>query len=361
MPNSNTTKTFKAKVEEFWQWYTDISDDLYESFETGGFPDIHQHFAGKLEELMPKFAWVFGPGPSDIGGHSFTLSAGGEPNHQFLTEYWKSRAPELKGWTFHASRQPGNLTPEMEFEIAGMKYCFVDAFISTQVDEESERVNIQFFAQPLADAEDNLKHHVMFLMLDEVLGEYGTGQWINDLEFTQAKPDDAISILKLRDVLHDLELQHGWEKLPPTESGSVYEVPEVAESFARSDTLFGSTVNFSLIAEHLDSQGETPDLLEGSGADFVYVSFDSSLLPDGGQVDYRANIADQIGALLEAEFVGVHLGGAFGAINSYIDFLLFDTARGMEIIETSLRQQELPVGTSIEFFAKSKRAQSVVL
>ena len=361
MSAANSTMTFKTKVQQFWQWYETIAGRLYESFETGGFMELHQEFSGKLSELMPDFAWVFGPGPADAGGHSFTLSAGGEPNHQFLTEYWQSQAPKLKGWTFYASRQPGNLSPDAGFEIGDRNYSFQDVFIATETDEENEKVDLLFFAQDLVDVEDDLKHHVMFLMLDEVLGEYGTGQWLGALEFTDSIPDNAKCILELRDVLHDLELQYGWEKIPPTEAASLYKVPEIAESFPRSDTLFGSTVNFSVIGEHLNSMGETPDLLEGTGADFVYVSFDSSILPDGAQVDFRANIADTIEPLLQAEAVGMHLGGAFGAINSYIDFLLFDTQRGMEIIVDSLKEQGLPVGTSIEFFAKSKREMGIVL
>jgi hypothetical protein len=55
------------------------------------------------------------------------------------------------------------------------------------------------------------------------------------------------------------------------------------------------------------------------------------------------------------------LGGALGTNNAYIDLLLFDGAASVEIVRDVLQQQGLPLGTSINYFAKEKRGHRVVV
>ena len=61
-----------------------------------------------MNQLLPGFAWVYGPGAAGYGepGRSLTLSGEGVSHRQLLAVYWASRAPRLDGWTFYASRQP---------------------------------------------------------------------------------------------------------------------------------------------------------------------------------------------------------------------------------------------------------------
>jgi len=96
--------TFKTRVELFWEWYAQVGPRFLETIEAGRCADLAGEVAGKVGELLPGFAWVFGPGANRVG-HSFTLSGEGDFHRQLLTIHWQSQAPVLPGWTFYAARQ----------------------------------------------------------------------------------------------------------------------------------------------------------------------------------------------------------------------------------------------------------------
>jgi hypothetical protein len=90
--------------------------------------------------------------------------------------------------------------------------------------------------------------------------------------------------------------------------------------------------------------------LKGTGAEFVYIAVDRSVFPDGSQVDVRGNIEDTIDDALRGQACGRSLGGALGENNSYIEFLLFDSADGRRTILDTLDELQLAGRSRIENF-----------
>ena len=78
-------------------------------------------------------------------------------------------------------------------------------------------------------------------------------------------------------------------------------------------------------------------------------------------VDKRSIIEESLDKALLSAQSGRVLGGAFGTQFGYIDLLLFDGRNSLEIVERVLRKHNLPAGTAINFFAKEKISQRVVL
>jgi len=72
-------------------------------------------------------------------------------------------------------------------------------------------------------------------------------------------------------------------------------------------------------------------------------------------------IENALEAALKAEHSGRVLGGAFGTQFAYLDLMLFDGRNSVQIVERVLREQNLPAGTAINFFAREKLSQRVVL
>jgi hypothetical protein len=61
--------TFKQRVTDFWEWYPQNADRLFEMIEAGS-DGIAEYMTKYMEATMPELAWVFGPG--EPGGHSRT-------------------------------------------------------------------------------------------------------------------------------------------------------------------------------------------------------------------------------------------------------------------------------------------------
>ena len=350
--------TFKARVESFWDWYAKVAARFYETIERERCADLSDEVSMKVDELLPGMAWVFGAGENS--GHSLTLSGEGNLHRQLLTQYWVSRAPTLEGWTFYPARQPGRIDG-VRMEIEGQSFDPMEFWLTPTINHEDEQVDITAWHPTYAKLSEHNRLGPLFLFLDEALGEFGTGQWIGKINVSDQQLVDSIPLGELSVFIEKLAAETGWKKLPPGECASVYRMKEEGAPFLRGDLIAGTTMNMRLINEFLESEGEMEDPLTGTGADYVFVSFDAGILPKGRQVDARATIEDGLDGALRAEASGRLVGGGLGREFAYVDLLLFDGNKSLDIVQRVLREHNLPAGTTINYFAKEKRHQRVVL
>ena len=78
-------RTLKTRVEQFWSWYSEVAPRFYQTIEAGKCADLTQEVISKIDDLLPGFAWVFGPGTRK-GEHSLTLSGEGVIHRQFIAQ-----------------------------------------------------------------------------------------------------------------------------------------------------------------------------------------------------------------------------------------------------------------------------------
>jgi hypothetical protein len=353
-----TELTFKTRVQNFWDWYRQVAPRFYQTIEAGNCERLGDEVSARVHELLPGFAWVFGPGEGGKG-HSFTLSGEGNPHRQLLTEFWHSQAPKLDGWTFYPARQSVG-TNGRQIHIGERVFDPIEFWLTTHLDHEREKVDITVWHPMFASMAEQDRWNALFLFLDDALGEYGTQQWIGEIKLNDQRLADAIPLHELRGFIDKIGTEMKWENFSKEQIGVVYHC-EPTDDFLRSDVFVGSSSHFRLIKEYLDAGGELDDPLAGMGADFVFVAFDSVLLPDGKETEFRGAIEDALNDALERAAAGHSLGGAVGRYQTYIDLVLFDGARSLEIMQQVLREQHLPAGSAVHFFAKEKRGHRIVL
>jgi hypothetical protein len=97
--------TLKERVAEFWKWFSANAERFYATIEDKKCAELQPETTEAMKKWMGDMSWVYGPGENKTG-HSLTLTGEGFLPKQFVAEYWASRAPKLKGWTFYSSRQP---------------------------------------------------------------------------------------------------------------------------------------------------------------------------------------------------------------------------------------------------------------
>lgn len=351
-----TAATFKSRVEEFWRWYAERAPGFYETIDAGSSASLAEEVGTKVDELQSGFAWEFGPGANGEG-HSFTLSGESNLHRQFLADYWLSRAPVLKGWTFYDARQPSPQLDAWAIEIGGQRFEAIEFWFATYVDKDSEHIDITAWHPAFARLQERERFFVLFLMLDATLGEFGTQTWIGDIKIGDQRLADAIPLKELPSLISSTQAAHGWQKYPPTDVFTVYSIEEPHDRFQRGDIITGVSCNMILQNEFFESEDELEDPLAGTGADYVFVQFDNTILPEGEQAEARGKIEDALDDALTAAHSGRVLGGAMGTENAYVDLLLFDGAASLEIVRKVLHDANLPPDTTIEFFAKEKKKQ----
>ena len=346
------TQTFRERVEKFWGWYPTVADRYATMFDEGRAEELLPEFNKQMDKLLPGLSWGFGPGEN--GGHSFTITGEGQIIPQLLAEFWLSNAVEIPRWVFYGARQPvaAERLEDMAIRLGDEAEVDVNDFVlRTSVDEEAEKIDIVVWHPAYEHLDEELHLQILFLFLDEALGEFGTQTWIGNIEVEPVSTGgDTCSLRQLPEVIGVVRSEQQWEKHSPLETYSGYQLSEQTDG-PRGDTVVGTTCVPHLIFEYIETGGFLEeDPLAGTGAELVYVAIDSAHFPDGRQVDVRGELEDQIDELLRAESSGRSLGGATGAQDSYIEFLLFDSGNGRRIIDETLKTMDLGKLSRLETF-----------
>jgi hypothetical protein len=351
-------RTFKARVADFWRWYAEVAPRFTKIIDAREAASLSDEVCAEVDKIYPRCAWVFGPGEAE--GHSFTLTGEGNPHRQLLMLFWKSLAPEIPGWTFYPARQPGPVS-EITLDAGGQTFSPIEFWLTPSVDRENEKIDLTVWHPLYAVMPENERWTVLFLFLDEALGEYGTQQRIGEIKLEDKRLAESIPIKELRSYVEVAERAHGWKRHLPGAIWTGYRFEQRGDGFLRADIITGTTSHMAIVNEYARAEGNMSDPLAGTGADFVFVAFDSGILPKGQEIDFRGGIEEALSRALEADKSGRVLGGACGKQNTYIDLLLFDGRSSLEIVRRVLAEGGLPSGTSINYFAKEKRGHRLVL
>lgn len=330
-------KTFKQRVIEFWKWYPQVADRFFQTIERGQCGTLADEVSKFMDATLPRMAWVFGPGEG--GGHSFTVSGEGVVAKQLLAEYWLSRAVPIPNWTFYGSRQAADIEnlKGMTIRLGERESVDSDSFlIRTDVIADEEKINIVAWHPALKLVPENDHYQILFLLLDEALGEFGTEMWLGEITIEPFEAEaGVISLTELPAKIQQINHYYQWKKLPPLRAYSVYKLNEQSQA-PRGDTLVGSTCIPRLLMHFLNHGRIEDNPLEGTGAEFAYLAIDGSVFPEGKQSEMRGNIEDALDDALVAAASGRTIGGAYGFKNSYIDLILFDGDESRKIVNKVL-------------------------
>lgn len=347
------TMTFKTRVKLFWDWFAEHSLDFQNRIEAGDGPGLEPEVSAAINKWLPGFAYVFGPG--DQGGHTFTLSPSGNVDLRFLARYWLDQSPQLEGWTFYCSRQPG-LCDGFGIRINDHEFEAADVLIEFEVNEKDKVLDIVIW-HPNYVKDDDINSQVAFIFLDEVMGETGTEMWIGNIELGGEKLENGIPLKSLATEVVAAASMHQWEKQEPDKTFIGYSVPEPKDGYPRSDTIAGATCHFPLVGEFMEQEGLLDnDPLSGTGAHFLYLSIDATDFPEDDEVEYRVKIEEHLNDILIENGAGRILGGATGYANAYIDLVIFDGQDALDLIEQTMQLQNHATTYRVERFFASQTA-----
>lgn len=351
--------TFNNRVTAFWRWFQEVAARHYATIEAKQSPSLGDEMSAKIDELLPGFSWVYGPGEKGVG-HSLTLTGEGNIHRQLLALHWLAGAPQIEGWSFHAARQPGAVGG-YSIEIEGRSFSDTGIWITPSINTDDENIDITIWHPAWTEIDEQRRSTITFLFLDEVLGEYGTDWWIGRIDYGNERLAQSFPLSELGSYVEALAQERSWKKHPPGGVWTLYRFRESQGAFPRSDLLTLNTCVPALLQQYAKSGGELEDPLPGLGADYVYVSIDAAHFPDGEQVARRGELEEAIEAELKAIDGGRLIGGGMGRDRTYCDFLIYDGKRSLEAIVRTLRARKLPNGTMVEFFSRDKRGQRIAL
>lgn len=152
-----------------------------------------------VHSLHPELAWELGPGRTAL--HNLTVTPEGNLVLRRLTAQWLASAPPPdQTWEYYASRQA---TAPKGLEFGGKRFAPEDFRVGYAYDESRERFDVQLFHPLFKKSAQNAVGHVLFLTLDECLGEDDVERWIGAIEPAMSQPHNAIGLVDFVRVVGD--------------------------------------------------------------------------------------------------------------------------------------------------------------
>ena len=197
--------------------------------------------------------------------------------------------------------------------------------------------NIRFYEKDLCSLEEAQSYNAYYIMMEIMLGEGLSYQYIADVERADAPLEDSISLPALRTYIVDTLKAHDKEVFDnPQQVYTSYRFEPQENEELRFDVVAGSSCFQPLVANYYNGSTELFDQLNQFGAQAVFIAFPFENEKEGDAkkaLDFRYELEDRLSEeLLSPEGLGLLLGGAVGTGTCYIDLLLFDKPAFMEKI-----------------------------
>jgi hypothetical protein len=354
----NPSPTYKQRVEQFYQWFAKRADDLDEGFNNGTVDssELVAEMDPPLEALIGGLGWCFGPA-LDKAGHHLCLQASGNPHILQLTIIWSESCPDLARWEFHPAKPRSVELDGRSIQSGGFDFEFNTMQVALEPNDEREMPNIKIFHESFPEIDEDARLRMTFIMLDEALGELGTDAWLAAIEPSTEPLEHFVPMSELYERVCEFYELMEWKQPSERYEWTLLNFPEPDDVplFPQSDSLTKVTRCMGLVREYFGSEGKFDDPLLKHGAAYVCLDVATDWFPDGDQANARGVVEEAIEKALEAENAGILIGGGMGLSRTYIDFLITDGSRSIELILEAARENDVPQDTVVRFLDQGMR------
>ncbi|QQS44032.1 hypothetical protein IPM65_00260 [Candidatus Roizmanbacteria bacterium] len=191
-----TDQTYK----DFWKWFQQQEERLfyYEAYEKELLPQVLNELQKVNKDL------VFEIGPEMEGQREFVVSANGMKSAFSDVIELVKYAPDLDRWHIIPFRQRKDVS-ELEVQLDDLILTPNDISFSYQ--KEKGRINLSLYVEDMDD-EDEKMYHMVFLILDNIIGEYDVEMKIGSIDIYSdgdlAEDEQLFPLTKLPHIIDSL-------------------------------------------------------------------------------------------------------------------------------------------------------------
>lgn len=352
------TKSFKKNVEVFWQEFIKQEKSLREMVEKREQPERVVKTLNKLFSICFEETY-FQIGYSNAL-EKFELIVTPEGNKMWLPAlfYWYTKTPKevFSNWRVHYTK-PAQLVDD-DVNLQMYDTVLDNDMLSFYVtpDKTGQKFHIKVYCENLNQLEEAKAYNMLFIYLDNLIGELFVMQHIGAIDFLdENKSDEGVTVeaKELKEFMETLMREEKWETFEnPLKVYSGYQMQpnEDPNCGLREDIFIGYTRMVPLINDFLDGDEKEVLRAKKDGVHFGYLFFNNHFLPRDQVVDFRGKVEDRLLEVLEDKDIATLLGGATGYLNSYIDLVIFDWELFLE--ETRKVAKEFEISFSYSDFYK---------
>ncbi|WP_445142372.1 hypothetical protein [Campylobacter sp.] len=318
--------SFAANVDKFWAEFEKSVDEIKADLKAQNFEEAMKKTDQKLKFCLKEPFFMMGIAGDKV---DLVLTPEGLKHRLFWLEFIQKQMPNsLKNkaiCTLGKQRANRKTAIKMyDYDVA-IEDVFVDAFI-----EDEKWLNLKIYNENLAkllNEDENAAYNLIYILLDNAIGEIAVINLLNDLEISPNPLKEAIS---LADLPKFIDENFGEEtSADPQKRFSLYELQPQSNKI-REDVFIGGTCLIGLINEYLDARSEIYEEAFENEIKICFLAIDH-----GGDAkrgfELRSNIEDEI-ENINQEWL-VHIGGATGEGFAYIDLICFDEEKLKILVE----------------------------
>lgn len=346
--------TFNQNIANFWRWFKANETSLSAVFDGKEIDyDVATEVREAVNRMVDGMSWCFGPA-LDKTGHSLSMSPEGDGHELLLSMQWRDLAPKIDRWEFYPSKKGGDVK-EHSLSMFDHSFKFDEMLIELKPNEERQKPDIKVFHPHFKELEENNRITVTFIMLDEALGELETGAWLGKVEAITELPERYTTMADLEENLYQLYQSLEWKQQDPEAVWVSFSLQKQDETlpFKQADSISKTTMAESLFYDYMDDPNNFEDPLMPHGAAYVFLAIPTGHFTPGNEVYERGDIEDRYTEVLEESKNSRHIGAGMGTVYTYIDFVIYNGQESIDEILNIAKEQNLPAGTSLQFFDKN--------
>ena len=262
---------FRKRVKDFWKWFTDNEEELSRIVENRGQLD-----GGDAVEFVTAGTNLIDEDVHfNLGGdYEFTFSVEGNTHLFYLYPYIVSQMPaQFKDkWHFFPFNQGTDAS--FSFGMYGANVDMAQVQVSAAYQEDINAFNIHFYEEQLCSLEEAQSYNAYYIMMEIMLGEGLSYQYIASVERADAPLENMIKLPELRAYITDTLKAHGKEIFDnPQQVYTSYRFEPQENEELRFDVMAGSSCFQPLVANYYNGSTELFDRLNGFGAQAVFIAF----------------------------------------------------------------------------------------
>jgi hypothetical protein len=196
------TEQVDAPHDAFWAWWTAEGAEQYATaIADGTVADLVEELSERVRAVSPDLAWELGPGLTSQ--HVLVVTAEGKAETRATARRWLRAAPEPDATWEYADARPAELDPGAGgLRIGDVEVDLADVRVAAQ--RVGNHVDVAVHHPRLRDLPEQARGTVVFLSLDQALGENDCETWIGAVEAALDPPADGLTLLGLRDLVSEV-------------------------------------------------------------------------------------------------------------------------------------------------------------
>mgnify|MGYP001083928416 FL=1 len=325
-------KPFRARTEEAWDDFLEGEKELRELMDQEDREAVGEKLVDRCAELL---STAFADVAFELGHngekYELILVPEGDRTRLFQLAYFQKRAPKelLDKWNILVGRTRSS---GFGLRMNGQDITPEDVQVWAEKTEDNG-VGLRLYCEklaPLWKEDQNQVYHMIYILLDQSLGELAAMRYVDYLDILDAPAEGAAMTLdKLADFVATEVDPEGWPQAnDPELAGERYTAyegkPSEEEEWPlRADVYVGVTCCVPLLKGYFQGDGYYMDRLHRDGVvpGFFYYPLDG--VDQKEILDLRDQLEQAIAARC-GEGIVTFTGGATGVSFGYLDFIAWD-------------------------------------